>query len=280
MAQLSDLQLRGLASAELGAGVELDPGFVDPYPDAACWGWALCGGPSAHGNAEPAEIFDRAIARNAAGIMTGLRDGFADWVHVAFHANAAANNQAAVIAENFNRAIIELDENAERACRLAFAKLCMIVNGLTPAVAPTNYKIVMASDHWYSWEHWSLGLRNDIAAPENPEWQYTQRDAGVNPVNTRSDEVWGDHPILTEIFVTQLHDGHLTYLQHAQGWPAAEAPPAGDPPAPPHPGPQPSPADPPPLTLSPTGGNDSISPASGADTTATTGASSGEDQVT
>ncbi|MFH1803348.1 MAG: hypothetical protein ABID63_00480 [Pseudomonadota bacterium] len=224
MALLTNAQLQGLASPDLDAGTELDPRFHDPYPDAACWGWALCGGPSLHGNAEPATIFGNAINTNTGGYVTGLKPDFVDWVNVAFGANVNANNQARILSENFNPALIELDDDAQDACRTAFAKLCIIVNGLTIPEAPTNYKIVMASDHWYTWEHWALGLKNNIAAPDNPVWQYTQRDAGVNPVNTRCGHVWGAHPLLTEICVSELQDGHLMYLPHAVGWPAPVAP--------------------------------------------------------
>lgn len=216
MPQLTQAQLQGLASANLGAGVELDQDWQDPYPDAPCWGWALFGGPGGGGNNTPPVIFEHALRLNQGGLLLGLQPGFVDWVRDTFN-NPAATAQAQTIADHFDNAFIEDDD--QEAVSRGFATLCVILAGLTPSDEPTDYSIVMASDHWYTWEHWALGLRNNVGAPVNPAVQYTQRDAGVNPVNTRSRDVWGQHPILTRVYVTGVHNGHINYLQHAEGWP-------------------------------------------------------------
>lgn len=218
MPVLTDAQLQGLASPALDAGTELDPTWVDPYPDAPCWGWALFGGDGGNAANTPATIFEQALELNASGALVGLRPGFRDWVDTTFHI-PAATAQADLIERHFQDALIDLDDDAQVVCTGAFARLCIAAAGLTISAHPTRYSIVMASDHWYTWEHWALGLANNLNAPRNPAVQYTQRDAGVNPVNTRCGHVWGQHPILTSVFVTELQPGHLSYLQHAVGWP-------------------------------------------------------------
>lgn len=220
MPVLTNAQLVGLAARDLGAGTELDNNWTDPYPDAPCWGWALFGGPGGHADNTPPVIFEHALVYNQAGVLTGLDPGFCAWVAGAFPNDQAAQNQAAIISQRFDAAMIDLDPAAQSAVRDAFARLCITVSGLTLA-AGGNYQIVMASDNWYTWEHWALGLANDIDAAENPPVQYTQRDAGVNPVNTRCEEVWGDHPLLTTVHVQSIHQGHIDYLRHAAGWPTA-----------------------------------------------------------
>ncbi len=218
MPVLTDQQLQGLASPALDAGTELDPAWVDPYPDAPCWAWALFGGGGGNAPNTPPVIFEQALQLNASGALVGLRPGFRDWVEATFH-NADATAQADILDQRFEDALINLDDDAQLACTNAFARLCVAVAGLTATDQPTRYAVVMASDHWYSWEHWALSLANNISAPLNPSVQYTQRDAGVNPVNTRCGYVWGEHPILTTVHIAELQQGHLAYLQHAVGWP-------------------------------------------------------------
>ncbi|HWX12368.1 MAG TPA: hypothetical protein VNZ04_10290 [Trinickia sp.] len=215
---LTDPQIQGLASPALNAGTELDPDWQDPYPDAPCWGWALFGGPGGNGNNTPPVIFEQALLLNENRNLVGVRPGFADWVAATFQI-VDATAQATIIENEFADALIDLDDDAQLACTDAFARLCIIVSGLTPVDGPTNYSIVMASDHWYTWEHWALGLANNVNAPGNPPVQYSQRDAGINPVNTRCNQVWGEHPILTTVYIKELHQGHIDYLQHAVGWP-------------------------------------------------------------
>ncbi|HEY8036683.1 MAG TPA: hypothetical protein VIF37_13975 [Methylobacter sp.] len=215
---LTNPQLEGLASNNLGAGVELNPNWDEPFPDAPCWGWALFGGPGGDGNNTPPVIFERALKLNEHGVVIGVKPDFADWVRATFPDNEVAANQADIIIDNFDEAWVEPD--LQIVCREAFARLCISVSGLIDAAGASNYCIVMASDHWYTWEHWALGLANNINAPANPETQYTQRDAGINPVNTRCRNVWGEHPLLTQIPIVELHQGHIDYLQHAAGFPS------------------------------------------------------------
>ncbi|TXH66514.1 MAG: hypothetical protein E6Q88_11885 [Lysobacteraceae bacterium] len=216
MPTLTDEQLAGLASPNLGAGVELDQDWQDPYPDAPCWGWALFGGPGGNANNTPPVIFEHALLLNEGGNVIGVKPNFVQWVQATFN-NQDATDQAQIIEDHFADAFLE--PNDQTIVVTAFAKLCVILAGLTPSDDPTNYSVVMASDRWYSWEHWSLGLANDIDAPQNPALQYVQRDAGVNPVNTRCRAVWANHPILTSICIEELHQGHIDYLEHAVGWP-------------------------------------------------------------
>lgn len=216
MPTLTDAQFEGLADPILNLGTEIDHAWQDPHPDAPCWGWALFGGPGGHANNTPPIINDMML-NNVNGNLQGVNPGFRQWVADTFQ-NQLATNEATIIQENFSDALILLDENAQQGCSEAFAKLCAIVSGLTIATVPTRYSIVMASDHWYTWEHWALGLANNINAPNNPAVQFTQRDT-ENPVNTRCEMVWGDHPILTTVYIDEVSMGHITYLQHAVGWP-------------------------------------------------------------
>ncbi|MGO1073755.1 hypothetical protein [Lysobacter sp. CA199] len=222
MPELTNAQLEGLAAAQLDAGTEIDPTWPDPYADAPCWGFALFGGPGGHADNTPPIVFQQAFTYNDAGHMTGMNPDFVEWVHEHF-GDDAADAQAQAFADNFQEAFIDLDDDAQTACTGALARLCMILAGLTLSAdngtAPTEYAIVMASDHWYSWEHWALSLANNVGQPGYPQVQYCQRDAGVNPVNTRCGLVWGNHPILTTLYISGLQDEHVTYLQHAAGWP-------------------------------------------------------------
>ncbi|MGO1001760.1 hypothetical protein [Lysobacter sp. CA196] len=225
MPVLTAAQLQGLASNHLGAGSELVPGWADPNPDAPCWGYALFGGPGGHAANTPPTIFDQAWSFDGEENDFVLNPGFVDWVHDNL-GNADADAQAQVLAANAATARNDAAPGsaaAKQACTRALARLCMIASGLTlsgnDGAAPTQYSIVMASDLWRTWEHWALGLANNVGAPDNPAVQYTQRDAGVNPVNTRCGIVWGNHPILTTLYVTELLPGHIEYLQHAVGWP-------------------------------------------------------------
>ncbi|SDY71797.1 hypothetical protein SAMN04487939_105166 [Lysobacter sp. yr284] len=222
MPQLSNAQLQGLAASNLDAGVVLDADWDDPYPDAPCWGFALFGGPGGHADNTPPTISTQAFVLNAAGLIVGLNPGFVQWVQQDI-GGAAATAQAQALAANFQAAFIDLDDDAQQACSDALARLCAVAAGLTLSAAngtaPTSYSVVMASDHWYSWEHWALGLANNVGQPEYPAVQYCQRYAGGNPVKTRSRQVWGAHPILTRVYLTELLDGHVSYLEHAQGWP-------------------------------------------------------------
>ncbi|MEH6415689.1 hypothetical protein [Pseudomonas sp. CGJS7] len=222
MPVLTDAQLQGLAAAQLDAGTEIDPDWPDPYPDAPCWGFALFGGPGGHADNTPPVLFPQAFTYNDAGLMTGMNPQFVAWVHNQF-GNAAADAQAQALADNFEAAFIDLDDAAQEACTGALARLSIVLAGLTlsanDGTAPSRYAIVMASDYWYTWEHWALSLANNVGQPSYPQVQYCQRDAGVNPVNTRCGLVWGNHPILTTVYVTGLQDEHVTYLQHAAGWP-------------------------------------------------------------
>lgn len=222
MPVLTNAQLQGLAAEELDAGTEIDPDWPDPYPDSPCWGFALFGGPGGLAANTPPTIFEQAITFNDAGIMIGMNPDFVAWVHDTFD-NAAADAQAQVFADNFQEAFIDLDDAAQEACTGALARLSLVLAGLTLSnengTAPTRYAIVMASDHWYTWEHWALSIANNVGQPDYPQVQYVQRDAGVNPVNTRCGLVWGNHPILTTVYVTELQDGHIEYLRHAAGWP-------------------------------------------------------------
>ncbi|MGH8081312.1 MAG: hypothetical protein ACREP7_12110, partial [Lysobacter sp.] len=175
MPQLTNAQLQGLAAQNLDAGTEIDQNWPDPYPDAPCWGFALFGGPGGHADNTPPTIFQQAFAFNDAGLMTGMNPNFVDWVHEHF-GNPAADAQAKTFADNFQEAFIDLDDGAQEACTGALARLCMILAGLTlsndDGNAPTRYAIVMASDHWYSWEHWSLSLANNVGQPDYPQVQY------------------------------------------------------------------------------------------------------------
>lgn len=225
MPVLTAAQLQGLASNQLDAGTALDPDWPEPYPDAPCWGYALFGGPGGHAANTPPTIFDQAWSFDGEEEDFVLNPGFVDWVHDNF-GNAAADAQAQVLAANAATARNDAAPGsaaAKQACTGALARLCMILSGLTlsgnDGTAPTRYSIVMASDLWRTWEHWALGLANNVGAPDNPAVQYTQRDAGVNPVNTRCGIVWGNHPILTTLYVTELLPGHVEYLRHAAGWP-------------------------------------------------------------
>jgi hypothetical protein len=215
---LTNQQLQGIAAAQLGPGVELMPGFNDPYPDAPCWGWALFGGPGGLNLNTPPVIFETAFINTGAAIPT-LKPGFQEWVANTFPGNDVAAQQAAILVENYEGAAIFHEEESGILCREALARLCVSVSGLTITDEPGNYSIIMASDHWFSWEHWVLRLANNINAPGNPAFQYTQRDADVNPLNTRSASAWGNHPLLTVINIRELHQGHIDYLQHAVGWP-------------------------------------------------------------
>jgi hypothetical protein len=215
MPLLTDEQLEGLSSANLGAGTELINDW-DANPDAPCWGWALMGGPGGHQDYTPPVIFEQALLVNDAGNVVGVNPDFQAWVAGQFPNNVIAIAQAQIIADNFNEAW--MDEELQLVVRTAFAQLCIAVSPLVAAGEPTDYQIIMASDNWYSWEHWALGLANNIDAPANQAMQYTQRDT-VNPVNTRSANVWGGHPLLTVIPVQELLQGHIDSLQHAVGWP-------------------------------------------------------------
>lgn len=215
MPLLTNTQLQGLASAYLGAGTELINDW-DANPDAPCWGWALMGGPGGPGNHTPPVIFEQALLLNEGGNVIGVQPGFLDWVTASFPDNAIAQAQAELIVENFDDAW--LDEALQLVVRTAFAQLCVAVSPLVASNATGNYQIIMASDNWYSWEHWALGLANNVNAPANPLLQYTQRDT-VNSVNTRSLNVWGEHPILTVVYVQEVLQGHVDSLQHAVGWP-------------------------------------------------------------
>ncbi|MBT2745127.1 MULTISPECIES: hypothetical protein [unclassified Lysobacter] len=222
MPVLTNAQLRGLAAEELDAGTEIDQDWPDPYPESPCWGFALFGGPGGFAANTPPTIFEQAVTLNDGGIMTGMNPGFVAWVHDTFD-DAGADAQAQVFADNFQEAFIDLDDAAQEACTGALARLSMILAGLTLSdqngTAPTRYAIVMASEHWYTWEHWALSIADNVGQPDYPQVQYAQRDAGVNPVNTRCGLVWGDHPILTTVYITELQDGHIEYLRHAAGWP-------------------------------------------------------------
>lgn len=222
MPVLTDAQLQGLAAPQLDAGTEIDPAWQDPYPDAPCWGFALFGGPGGQAANTPEMIYPRAFTYNGAHIISGINPNFVAWVHDTF-GNADADAQAQAFADHFEDAFIGAEDDAQEACTGALARLCVVVAGLILSgdngTAPTRYAVVMASDYWYTWEHWALSLSNNVGQPEYPQVQYAQRDSGENPVNTRSGWVWGAHPILTTIYINELQAGHVTYLQHAEGWP-------------------------------------------------------------
>lgn len=225
MPVLSNAQLQGLASPVLGAGTPVNPAWPDPYPHAPCWGFALFGGPGGDADNTPPAIYDQAWVYDAGEEAFAYNPGFVEWVRNTFD-NPDATAQAQVVADNAVTAANDAapgNAAARQAITGALARLCMILSGLALSAnngtTPTRYSIVMASDGYRTWEHWALGLANNVGAPGNPAVQYVQRDAGVNPVNTRSAQVWGHHPILTTVYITGLLDGHIEYLRHAAGWP-------------------------------------------------------------
>lgn len=224
MPVLTNAQLQGLASADLGAGTPVNPAWADPYPDAPCWGFALFGGPGGHGDNTPPSIYEHAWVYDAEEEEFVYNPGFVAWVRDTF-GNPAAAAQAQLVADNAVTAANDAAPGsamAKRAITGALARLCMLLSGLSlsdnDGATPTRYSIVMASDGYRTWEHWALGLANNIGAPGNPPFQYAQRYP-EQPVKTRTPNAWGNHPILTTVYITGLLDGHIEYLRHAAGWP-------------------------------------------------------------
>jgi hypothetical protein len=101
---------------------------------------------------------------------------------------------------------------AQGRCRMALLKLTATVNGHTvlPDDGSAVYTILMKTNHWYSWDHWAIGIQSADGAVTT----YQQKVNGT-PLQYNCGAVWdpADWPI-TVIRIDGLLQPQIDMLAH------------------------------------------------------------------
>lgn len=213
MPDLSDTQRNRLApdGDHPRDGVPVPNTDQPPFSNAACWAWALTGSYEAvDGDFTANTIYTSdagAFTFDGDRVPTGLNSVFfvtTDEVFpqtVQFHEVLTANIADAIGG----------NEDAQGACRVALMKLTAVCNGhdVLSDDGSDVYTMVMNTSHWYSWDHWAIGIRSAA----NPDTRTFQQKVTDTPLKYNCGVMWDEHqPLVTVLRLNGLVTDQVTVL--------------------------------------------------------------------